>query len=98
MLSSILIGIIYFAYVVYVFDLGHNRYHFKFKEMKWMYLDMFLALAVLIAEIVFEALRIHVRDIINSQSDFSLTALVIVFTISYSLSFPLVLKHRYQKR
>lgn len=98
MLSSILIGIIYFAYTVYVFDLGHNRYHFSFMQMKWMYLDMFLALAVLIAEIVFEALQIHVRDIINSQSDFSLTALVIVFTISYSLSFPLVLKHRYQKR
>lgn len=96
MLISIIVGVLYLAYVVYVFDLGHNRYHFKFKQMKWMYFDMILALIAIIAEAVFEVLRIHVRDLINSQSDFSLTALVIVFTVSYSLLFPLVLKRRYQ--
>lgn len=96
MLASIVVGILYLGYAIYVFDLGHNRYHFKFKQMKWMYFDMFLALAVLIAEIVFEVLRIHVRDLINSQSDFSLSSVIIVFTIIYSLLFPLVLKRRYQ--
>lgn len=93
MFSIILVGVAYLAYAVYLFDIAFNKYHYHFRQVWLLCLDVLLALALLVTDGVFIGLGVHVDNVINSKTDFSVTALIIVLTISYSLMFPEMLKN-----
>lgn len=94
MLTISIWGLIYLAYAVYLVDLIFNKYHLKIKQSVWMLVDILITLLMIITELTFEVLKIHVRNLVNSPTGFSLTILIMVFAGIYSLLIPSILKKK----